>query len=282
MALVYRGLSGSQPVYWLEGSATPAGVTNVVLASEANTISGSAGSTTVSRFGSSMPSYHGINRITREIIGHYSGENPVGGIFYMTASGTGSSVISDYVPTTGFPGTSYNFSTGTTATGWACMSTHIGASGLGSIILRDGYTVRLRTFVRLDWFATVAQNYQFYSGFINSGFPVSVGVAGSGCYFFYNYATNAGRWTCVANGSQFDSGVTMNELQSYVLEIEVTNSGSVRFWIDGVLVASTTISVTGTVLKIIPGTISKTAGTTSRNFFIFNPIFLDYEFSSAI
>lgn len=89
MALVYRGLSGSQPVYWLEGSATPAGVTNVVLASETNVTNSSTGSSPGSRFGSSMPSYHGITRIkvAEYVFGSYQEETPKEiGAFYFDPS----------------------------------------------------------------------------------------------------------------------------------------------------------------------------------------------------
>jgi hypothetical protein len=242
-------------------------------------ISSSLGTVDIS-FGTKMPSCGTLSKITHEVF-MLTPQNTIGNLYSPVYGGKEATVdLNTSVFSGGIPGIPVKLSTGTETDGYSGLSS-VATNDCGSVIFYDGYTLRMRNSVKLDSLSATAQNFQFYSGFINTNFPVNVGLSGVGCYFYYNHTNNAGKLSCIAS-TTIHTDIKINQSQVYTLELEVTNDGETKFWVDKVLVASLIAPRTSNPMKIIPGTLSKKSGTANRNAFLLNPFCLEYEFLPTI
>ena len=231
-------------------------------------------------FGTKMPSHGTLSKITHEVF-VLTPQTTIGNLYTPIFNGKESCVdLSTSVSKGNPPGIPVKLSTGIETDGYSGISSVV-TDDCGSIILNDGYTVRMRNTIKLDSLSSVSQNFQFYSGFINANFPVNVGLSGLGCYFYYNHTNNAGNWSCIGSTTNH-THVKVNALQNYVLETEINNNGKANFWIDKILVACLDVPKTSKPMKIIPGALSKIAGVSNRNVYLLNPFCLEYEFLPTI
>jgi hypothetical protein len=101
------------------------------------------------------------------------------------------------------------------------------------------------------------------------GAPIPVQAALGGAYFRYTHGTNSGKWQAVTasagpgNTTATDTGITA-DTNWHRYTIRVAQSGSVTFYIDGVLVATNSTNVPTTAPVNMHWRINKTAGTTPR------------------
>lgn len=153
--------------------------------------------------------------------------------------------------------------TGTTATGRRSLSCN-----LASLVTSKG-RLRFSTRFAIEQLSTGVQTFTMYIGFIDSN---ATGDMGNGAYFKYTDGVNAGKWQCVtASGgtrTAVDSGVTA-DTSYHAFTTEINEAGtSVGFYIDGVLVATTTSNLPNGTLAQAFGygwKIEKSVGTTQVN-----------------
>jgi hypothetical protein len=199
------------------------------------------------------------------IFGHYPSGNNFG--FLETVSdGTADSSVSDFGmdTTENCQGVIY-ISTGTTATGYTSLLSNLSSAAYG-IKLGTGSKI-VGTFRNaIGVLGSGTERYQAHFGFGDT----AAAEAQNGCYFRYADNINSGKWECVtANGGSrtaTDSGVTANTLFS-VFTIEVLSDGlTVKFYINGTLVATNTTNIPNGAAIGLPVKFMtiKTVGTTAR------------------
>ena len=172
---------------------------------------------------------------------------------------------------------------GTIATGTAIMGrlgivrcgTGAGASGSSSItalpasLVFGSGTFRFRADVLLDVASTAADAYTVWFGFNDVAAP---GNGVDGAYFRYTDTVMAGQWQCVNRSNSVETVVSSSTNATgsayQCLEIEVVGTSSVRYAINGVVVATNTSSIPTLVARAtgIHAGILKSVGTTARGF----------------
>lgn len=129
--------------------------------------------------------------------------------------------------------------TGTTATGRRLVSSELGA--LMSTLAR----YRFGTRIAIEQLSTILDTFTVYIGFQDTS---ASGNPTNGAFFRYTNGTNGGRWEAVTNKTggtltAIDTGVAADVLYS-IFEIEIAADGaSVKFYINGALVATATTNI---------------------------------------
>lgn len=206
----------------------------------------------------------GANRIkTVELVEHFTSASGLRGLT-TSVSGTGAAVNDSAADNADQVGM-VQVETGTTTTGRAAVIS--GASAIRSSAGRH----RLRWDLRLGNLSDGTETYTIRAGFIDS----ASGESTDGCFFRYTHSVNSGRWEAVTRsngtetGSATDTGIAAST-SWVVLEIEInTDSTSVKFYINGTLVATNTTNIPGnggaSGREFGIGTaLIKSAGTTNR------------------
>jgi hypothetical protein len=107
---------------------------------------------------------------------------------------------------------------------------------------------------------------------MDAGVPIPPQATLGGAYFRYTHGTNSGKWEAVtatlpASLTATDTGIAA-DTSFHRYTIKVIQSGSVLFYIDGVLVATNSTNVPTTVAANLHWRINKSAGTTTREWHI--------------
>lgn len=124
---------------------------------------------------------------------------------------------------------------------------------------------------------------------LDVGVPVPVQATASGAFFRYTHGTNSGKWQAAtanngtANTTFYDTGITAETTLYHRFTIKNVQSGgntSVTFYIDGVLVATSSANVPTTRTFNMNWRINKSAGGTARTH-ILDAVSLNYCYGVA-
>jgi len=172
---------------------------------------------------------------------------------------------------------------GTIATGTAVMGrigivrcgTGAGASGSASItslpatLVFGSGTFRYRADVLQDVASDASNTFTTWFGFNDVAAP---GNGVDGAYFRYTHNVMSGQWQCVNRANSVETVVSSSTNATgslyQCLEIEVVGTSSVRYSINGVIVATNTGTIPTLVARAtgVHAGILKSLGTTARGF----------------
>jgi hypothetical protein len=148
--------------------------------------------------------------------------------------------------------------TGTDAAGYDCVYSNMN-------LYADGGDLKFDTIVRVTNLSDGVNTYKAYAGLLSS--PSAAPT--SGIWFSYTHSEDGGSWRCSTGDgatTNTDSGIDVVAATWYRLTAIMSQNGAtVKFYIDGVLVATHTNNVPTTHQIYQAVRIVKSAGTTSRS-----------------
>lgn len=191
--------------------------------------------------------------------------------FTQSVSGTNAySVIEGIAPSLYSGGNDYAgrhvLSTGTTSTGKASLASF---NQLNRLRL-GGKEVFYEIRVRVETSSTASDAFTAFFGLtdLSTSTSASLATANNGVYLSYTHSNNSGKWVGITKSSgsvtNVNSSFTMTPGQWYKIKAIINDVGNrVDFYIDGILVGTSSTNIPTTDLKFVFG-IEKSAGTSAR------------------